>query len=149
MSEMSIKQIMEYLPHRYPFLLVDRILECEPGKRILALKNVTMNEPFFAGHFPHYAVMPGVLVIEAMAQAAAILSFKSAGIQADDKSVYYFAGIDKARFKRPVHPGDQLLMEMTAGRTLRGVFRFSGVAKVEGQLVAEAEMMCVYRPIPS
>jgi 3-hydroxyacyl-[acyl-carrier-protein] dehydratase len=148
MSEMSIKQIMEYLPHRYPFLLVDRILECEPGKRILALKNVTMNEPFFTGHFPHYAVMPGVLVIEAMAQAAAILSFKSAGIQPDDKSVYYFAGIDKARFKRPVHPGDQLLMEMTAGRTVRGVGRFAGVAKVDGQLVAEADMLCVYRPIP-
>jgi 3-hydroxyacyl-[acyl-carrier-protein] dehydratase len=148
MSEMSIKQIMEYLPHRYPFLLVDRVLECEPGKRILALKNVTMNEPFFTGHFPHYAVMPGVLVIEAMAQAAAILSFKSAGIQPDDKSVYYFAGIDKARFKRPVHPGDQLLMEMTAGRTVRGVGRFAGVARVDGQLVAEADMLCVYRPIP-
>ncbi len=149
MSEISIREIMEYLPHRYPFLLVDRIVECEPGKRILALKNVTINEPFFAGHFPHYAVMPGVLVIEAMAQAAAILAFKSMETPANDKSIYYFAGIDNARFKRPVHPGDQLLMEMTAGRSLRGVFRFGGVAKVDGQLVAEAEMMCVYRPIPS
>jgi 3-hydroxyacyl-[acyl-carrier-protein] dehydratase len=148
MSEMNIKQIMEYLPHRYPFLLVDRIVECEPGKRIVALKNVTMNEPFFTGHFPHYAVMPGVLVIEAMAQAAAILSFKSMGIEPDDKSVYYFAGIDKARFKRPVHPGDQLLLEVSAGRVMRGVGRFTGVARVDGQLAAEADMLCVYRPIP-
>jgi 3-hydroxyacyl-[acyl-carrier-protein] dehydratase len=148
MSEMNIKQIMEYLPHRYPFLLVDRIVECEPGKRIVALKNVTMNEPFFTGHFPHYAVMPGVLVIEAMAQAAAILSFKSMGIEPDDKSVYYFAGIDKARFKRPVHPGDQLLLEVSAGRVVRGVGRFTGVARVDGQLAAEADMLCVYRPIP-
>ncbi|HWS12563.1 MAG TPA: 3-hydroxyacyl-ACP dehydratase FabZ [Rhodocyclaceae bacterium] len=145
---MNIKQIMEYLPHRYPFLLVDRIVECEPGKRIVALKNVTMNEPFFTGHFPHYAVMPGVLVIEAMAQAAAILSFKSMGIEPDDKSVYYFAGIDKARFKRPVHPGDQLLLEVSAGRVVRGVGRFTGVARVDGQLAAEADMLCVYRPIP-
>lgn len=148
MSEMNIKQIMEYLPHRYPFLLVDRIVECEPGKRIVALKNVTMNEPFFTGHFPHYAVMPGVLVIEAMAQAAAILSFKSMGIEPDDKSVYYFAGIDKARFKRPVHPGDQLLLEVSAGRVMRGVGRFTGVARVDGQLAAEADMLCVYRQIP-
>jgi 3-hydroxyacyl-[acyl-carrier-protein] dehydratase len=148
MSEMNIKQIMEYLPHRYPFLLVDRIVECEPGKRIVALKNVTMNEPFFTGHFPHYAVMPGVLVIEAMAQAAAILSFKSMGIEPDDKSVYYFAGIDTARFKRPVHPGDQLLLEVSAGRVMRGVGRFTGVARVDGQLAAEADMLCVYRPIP-
>src|SRR5213080_4705792 len=105
---MDIHEILKYLPHRYPFLLVDRILACEPGKDIVALKNVTINEPFFGGHFPHYPVMPGVLIIEALAQAAAILMLKTVNHQADEDSLYYFVGIDAARFKKPVQPGDQL-----------------------------------------
>ena len=109
---MDIKEILQYLPHRYPFLLVDRMLEIEPGVRARGLKNVTMNEPFFPGHFPHHPVMPGVLIIEAMAQAAALLSFKSTGVKPDDNSVVYFAGIDNARFKRPVVPGDQLIFDV-------------------------------------
>src|SRR5712691_8218955 len=116
---MDIREILEYLPHRYPMLLVDRVLECEPGKRLLALKNVTINEPFFTGHFPHYPVMPGVMIIEALAQAAAVLSFRTMNTKPDDKSVYYFAGIDEARFKRPVVPGDQLLLEVTVERSAR------------------------------
>ena len=113
MSAMDIHDILEHLPHRYPFLLVDRVLEVVPGERITALKNVTMNEPFFPGHYPHHPVMPGVLVIEALAQTAAILSFKTMGSKPDDKSVYYFVGIDGARFKRPVTPGDQLILEVS------------------------------------
>ncbi len=113
MSAMDIHEILEYLPHRYPFLLIDRVLEVVPGKRITALKNVTINEPFFPGHFPHHPVMPGVLIIEALAQTAAILSFKTMGSKPDDKSVYYFVGIDGARFKRPVTPGDQLILEVS------------------------------------
>lgn len=144
---MDIQEILEHLPHRYPFLLIDRVLDVVPGKRILALKNVTVNEHFFAGHFPHYPVMPGVLVIEAMAQAAAILSFKTRGRKPDAKSIYYFAGIDRARFKRPVVPGDRLEMEITAGRELRGIGKFSGVAMVGEQVVAEADMLCAYRDL--
>ena len=148
MSEtMDIQAILEHLPHRYPFLLIDRVLALEPGKRILALKNVTMNEHFFAGHFPGHPVMPGVLVVEAMAQAAAILNFKTAGTKPDGKGVYYFAGIDSARFKRPVMPGDQLVLEITQGRVLRGIGKFTGVARVGEQVAAEAEMMCAYREL--
>jgi 3-hydroxyacyl-[acyl-carrier-protein] dehydratase len=126
-------------------LLVDRVLECEPGKRILALKNVSMNEPFFTGHFPHHPVMPGVLIIEALAQAAAILSFKTLGSRPDDKSVYYFVGIDEARFKKPVGPGDQLIMEVTLERLLRGLWKFSAQARVGDALAAEARLMCTVR----
>ena len=111
-TQMDIHAILEHLPHRYPFLLVDRVLSIEPGKEIVALKNVTINEPFFPGHYPHHPVMPGVLIIEAMAQVAALLSFKSMDSKPDDKSVYYFAGIDGARFKRPVTPGDQLIIKV-------------------------------------
>ena len=146
-SAMSIAQIKEYLPHRYPFLMIDRVLECEPPTRILALKNVSVNEEFFTGHFPHYQVMPGVLVVEGMAQAAAILSFKTLDVRPDDKSIYYFAGIDSARFKRPVVPGDQILYEIVSGRFVRGVGKFSGVARVDGQIVAEAELLCAYRQV--
>lgn len=128
-------------------LLVDRVLECEPGKRILAIKNVTMNEPYFAGHFPHHAVMPGVLIIEALAQAAAILYFKTLGKQSDSKSVYYFAGIDDARFKRPVIPGDQLLLEVKVERLLRGVWKFSSQARVGDALAAEARLLCTVREL--
>src|SRR3990167_3388930 len=120
-DKLDIHEILQNLPHRYPMLLVDRVLECEPGKRILAIKNVTINEPFFAGHFPHHPVMPGVLVVEAMAQAAAILSFRTLGTRPDEKSVYYFVGIDEARFKRPVSPGDQLVLEVALERNVRAL----------------------------
>ncbi len=144
---MDIDEILEYLPHRYPMLLVDRVLECEPGKRLLALKNVTINEPFFPGHFPHHPVMPGVLVIEALAQAAAILSFKTMNAKPDDRSVYYFVGIDEARFKRPVVPGDSLLLEVTLERQVRGIWKFLGQARVGDSLVAEGKLMCTVREL--
>jgi 3-hydroxyacyl-[acyl-carrier-protein] dehydratase len=144
---LNIHEILEYLPHRYPFLLIDRVIECELGKRIRALKNVSVNEPYFNGHFPYYKVMPGVLIVEAMAQAAAILSFRTMGIKPDDKSVYYFAGIDRARFKKPVMPGDQLVLEVSIERTVRNVVKYAGKAYVGDALVAEAELLCTLRPI--
>jgi len=144
---MDIHQILEHLPHRYPMLLVDRVLECEPGKRILAIKNVSINEPFFAGHFPHHPVMPGVLIIEALAQAAAILSFRTMGTKPDDKSVYYFVGIDEARFKRPVEPGDQLLLDVRIERSLRGIWKFRAEARVGENLAAEGVLMCTVRSL--
>ena len=144
---MDIREILEYLPHRYPFLLVDRVLELEEGKRVLALKNVTMNEPFFPGHFPHHPVMPGVLIIEALAQAAALLSFKSQGVKPDENQVVYFAGIDHARFKRPVVPGDQLLLEASVTHAKRGIFKYRAVARVGEQVAAEAELMCAIRSV--
>jgi 3-hydroxyacyl-[acyl-carrier-protein] dehydratase len=144
---MDIHQILKSLPHRYPFLLVDRVLEVEKGVRIKALKNVTINEPFFEGHFPHRPVMPGVLILEAMAQAAALLSFETLGITLDDKTVYYFAGIDGARFKRPVEPGDQLILDVTLDRQKAGIFKFKGKAFVGADLAAEAELMCTMRRI--
>ena len=144
---MDIHQILKQLPHRYPFLLVDRVLELDKGKRIKALKNVTMNEPFFAGHFPHRPVMPGVLMLEAMAQAAALLAFDMQGITPDDKTVYYFAGIDGARFKRPVEPGDQLVMEVSLERSKAGIFKFKGTTRVGDEIACEAELMCTMRTI--
>jgi 3-hydroxyacyl-[acyl-carrier-protein] dehydratase len=144
---MDIREILEYLPHRYPMLLLDRVLECEPGKRLLALKNVSMNEPFFAGHFPHYPVMPGVMIIEALAQAAAVLSFRTTNTKPDNNSVYYFAGIDEARFKRPVFPGDQLLLEVAVERNARGLWKFKGQARVGDAVAAEAKILCTLRPI--
>jgi 3-hydroxyacyl-[acyl-carrier-protein] dehydratase len=145
MSVMDIKTVLERLPHRYPFLLVDRVLECEVGKRILALKNVTINEPFFPGHFPHHPIMPGVMLIEAMAQAAAILAFESSRLRPDDKSVVYFLGIDEARFKSPVVPGDQLTLEARIERHLKGVWKFAAEARVGERLAASAKMMCALR----
>ncbi len=147
MSKMNIHEILKKLPHRYPILLVDRVLELEKGVRIKALKNVTINEPFFEGHFPHRPVMPGVLMLEAMAQAAALLAFDTLGVVPDDKTVYYFAGIDAARFKRPVEPGDQLVMDVSLERMKAGIFKFKGVARVGGSLVCEAELMCTMRTI--
>ena len=144
---MDIHEILAHLPHRYPMLLVDRVLECEPGKRILAIKNVTINEPFFSGHFPHHPVMPGVLIVEAMAQAAAILSFRTLGTEPDDKSVYYFVGIDEARFKRPVSPGDQLMLEVVLERSVRGIWKFDAKARVGEALAAEAKIMCTVRAL--
>ncbi|WP_137892112.1 3-hydroxyacyl-ACP dehydratase FabZ [Ramlibacter sp. 2FC] len=144
---MDIHQILKQLPHRYPFLLVDRVLELEKGKRIKALKNVTMNEPFFTGHFPHRPVMPGVLMLEALAQAAALLAFDTMGEAPDSKSVYYFAGIDGARFKRPVEPGDQLTLEVTLDRMKAGIFKFGARALVGEETAVEAELMCTMRTI--
>ena len=143
--QMDIHEILEYLPHRYPFLLVDRVLSIDPGKEIVAQKNVTINEPFFPGHYPHHPVMPGVLIIEAMAQTAALLTFKSADKKIDDNTLYYFVGIDGARFKRPVSPGDQLILKVALMRNLRGLWKFSAVAEVDGQIAAEAELMCTMR----
>ena len=147
MTVMDIHKIVEYLPHRYPFLLVDRVLDLVPGEKIRALKNVTINEPFFPGHYPHHPVMPGVLVIEAMAQTAALLSFQTQSTRPSDKTVYYFVGIDGARFKRPVGPGDQLIIEVSILRNKRGLWKFSAQALVEGQIAAEAELMCTMRTI--
>ena len=147
-TRMDIHQILDYLPHRYPILLVDRVLEVIPGERITALKNVSVNEPFFPGHYPHHPVMPGVLVIEAMAQTAAILSFKTMDSKPDDQSVYYFVGIDNARFKKPVGPGDQLLIEVTLAASKRGIWKFAATANVEDQVVAQADLICAVRPTP-
>lgn len=145
---MDIHEILKRLPHRYPFLLVDRVLELEEGRRILALKNVTMNEPFFAGHFPHRPVMPGVMILEALAQAAAILAFDKAGVMPDDKTLFYFAGIDSARFKRPVEPGDQLMLHATLERSRAGIVKFAARALVGEVLAAEADLMCTMRRLP-
>jgi len=144
---MDIHQILKQLPHRYPILLVDRVLEIDKGKRIKALKNVSINEPYFSGHFPHRPVMPGVLMLEALAQAAALLAFDMLGTTPDDKTVYYFAGIDGARFKRPVEPGDQLILEVTLDRMKAGIFKFKACAKVGDDIAAEAELMCTMRTI--
>ncbi|HWQ39061.1 MAG TPA: 3-hydroxyacyl-ACP dehydratase FabZ [Burkholderiales bacterium] len=142
---MEIQEIMRHLPHRYPFLLIDRVVSCDPGREIVALKNVTINEPFFAGHFPHYAVMPGVLIVEAMAQASAILAFKSFDLKSDANSVYYFVGIDEARFKKPVVPGDQLTIRAQVVRNLRGIWKFTAQALVGEVLVSEAQLMCTMK----
>lgn len=144
---MDIHQILKQLPHRYPFLLVDRVLEIEKGKSIKALKNVSMNEPQFTGHFPHRPVFPGVLMLEAMAQAAALLAFDTLGVAPDDKTVYYFAGIDGARFKRPVEPGDQLVMDVSLERMKAGIFKFKGAARVGEEVACEAELMCTMRTV--
>ena len=144
---LDIQHILRKLPHRYPFILVDRVLEIEHHQRIKALKNVTINEPFFQGHFPARPVMPGVLMLEALAQAAALLAFDALGTTPDDKTVYYFAGIDGARFKRPVEPGDQLVMDVTLERMKAGIFKFKGVTRVGDEVACEAELMCTMRTI--
>ena len=146
-TSMDIHEILNHLPHRYPFMLVDRVLSLEVGKEIVAIKNVSMNEPFFPGHFPYHPVMPGVLIVEAMAQAAAILSFKTMDTKPSDDSVYYFAGIDSARFKKPVSPGDQLVLKVRIDRVLRGIWKYAGQALVDDVVVAEAEMMCILKAI--
>lgn len=145
MNTLDIQQIKEYLPHRYPMLLVDRVLDYETGKTITAIKNVTANEEFFNGHFPHKPVMPGVLMIEAMAQTAAILSFITMGVKPDENSVVFFIGIDGARFKRPVGPGDQLKMQVEILRVTRGIWKYKATATVDGQLAVEGELMCTIR----
>ena len=146
-TSMDINDILKHLPHRYPMLLVDRVLECIPGERIVAIKNVSINEPFFPGHYPHQPVMPGVLIIETMAQAAAILAFKTLNDRSNDNTVYYFVGIEGARFKKPVLPGDQMKVEASIVYHKRGMWRFKVQATVDGQLLSEAELMCTLRTI--
>ncbi|NBT54876.1 MAG: 3-hydroxyacyl-[acyl-carrier-protein] dehydratase FabZ [Betaproteobacteria bacterium] len=145
---MDIHKILKQLPHRYPFLLVDRVLAIDKGKTIRAIKNVTMNEPFFQGHFPHRPVMPGVLMLEALAQAAALLAFDALDTSPSDDTVYYFAGIDGARFKRPVEPGDQLILEVALLRMKAGIFKFKARALVGQDLAVEAELTCAMRAVP-
>lgn len=147
--QLDIKGILDLLPHRYPMLLVDRVIEMVPRKSIVAIKNVSINEPFFNGHFPGHPVMPGVLILEAMAQAAAVFSFvDEAGLKAsDEEMLYYFVGVDGARFRRPVVPGDQLRIEVQALRLSRSICKYVSVAKVDGQVAAEATLMCAIRPL--
>lgn len=145
MAEMDIHEVLAHLPQRFPFLMIDKVLECEPGKRIRALKNVSANEPYFPGHFPNRPVMPGVLILEAMAQAAGILVFRTKNAKPDESSVYYYAGIDNARFKRPVAPGDQLEIEVTILGSKRGVWKFGCIARVAGAVVTEADILCTVR----
>ena len=144
---MEIKEILKYLPHRYPFLLVDRVVSCEPGKKIIAIKNVAISEPFFQGHFPGNPVMPGVMILEALAQAAAILSFKTFNHVSTENLLYYFVGIDRARFKKPVVPGDVLALEVTMLRQVRGIGKFGARALVEDSVVAEAELLCTLKEV--
>jgi len=148
LSALDIHQILKRLPHRYPILLVDRVLELEVNQRIKALKNVTINEPFFAGHFPHRPVMPGVLTLEALAQAAALLAFESAGASVPPDAIVYFVGIDGARFKRPVEPGDQLILDVAIDRMKAGIWKFKTRASVGGETAVEAELMCTLRKVP-
>jgi 3-hydroxyacyl-[acyl-carrier-protein] dehydratase len=145
MSEMDAQQVLRFLPQRYPLLMIDRVLECEPGKRILALKNVSSNEPHFPGHFPGRPIMPGVLILEAMAQAAGILVFRTRGDMPDANTVYYYAGIDDARFKRPVVPGDRLEIEVTLLARKRTIWKFACVARVDGAVAAQASILCTER----
>tara|TARA_B110000967_G_C18630795_1_gene433538 strand:+ start:204 stop:662 length:459 start_codon:yes stop_codon:yes gene_type:complete len=146
-TSMDIHEILDHLPHRYPFVLIDKVTSLDLGKEITAIKNVTINEPFFPGHFPYHPVMPGVLIIEAMAQAAAILSFRTMDTKPSEESVYYFAGIDNARFKKPVGPGDQIILHVKIDRILKGIWKYSGTAMVEDEIVAEAGMMCILKEI--
>jgi len=145
MTSMEIREILNYLPHRFPFLLIDRVISCEPGKSIVAIKNVTINEPYFQGHFPGNPVMPGVMIMEALAQAAAILSFLSLNRDSTQNLLYYFVGIDKARFKKVVVPGDQLTLDVAMTRKVRGIAKFETVAKVGEDVVAEAELLCTIK----
>lgn len=144
---MDVNEIRKYLPHRYPFLLVDRVVELVPGESIVAYKNVTINEPFFNGHFPDHPVMPGVLIVEAMAQAAGILGFKTMDKTPQDGSIYYFVGSDKLRFKRPVVPGDQLQLEANIISEKRGIWKFDVKATVNGELVSSATILCADRKV--
>ncbi|HHS83888.1 MAG TPA: 3-hydroxyacyl-ACP dehydratase FabZ [Gammaproteobacteria bacterium] len=144
---MDIYQILEHLPHRYPFLLVDKVLEIESGKYLKAIKNVSYNEPYFNGHFPHRAVMPGVLILEALAQATGILAFVTTETKPTEESLYYFVGTDNIRFKQPVIPGDQLVLEVELIKKLRGVWKFKGQASVDGKVVASGEILCAERNV--
>jgi 3-hydroxyacyl-[acyl-carrier-protein] dehydratase len=144
---MDIHEVLKHLPHRYPFLLVDRVVDFEAGKFIHAYKNITIDEPFFVGHFPRYPVLPGVLIMEALAQAAGILSFKTMNVLPDDDSVFYFVGIDNARFKKPVTAGDQLHLHVEIVRQVRGIWKYKAEARVDGEVAAEADLMCAKRNV--
>ena len=146
MDEMDIRAVLEHLPHRYPFLMIDRVRECEPGRRIVAVKNVSINEPYFQGHFPNRPILPGVLILEAMAQAASIVFGTGYPAGSSEEHLYYYVGIDSARFKKPVVPGDQLELEVTLERQLRGIGKFICVARVDGRMVAEATILCSVQP---
>jgi 3-hydroxyacyl-[acyl-carrier-protein] dehydratase len=145
MDEMAIREILNYLPHRYPFLLIDRVISCERGKSIVAIKNVSSNEPYFQGHFPGNPVMPGVMIVESLAQAAGILSFLSIKRDPNRNLLYYLVGVDRARFKKPVIPGDQLRLDVTMGGMVRGIAKFVGVATVADTVVTEAEFLCTMK----
>lgn len=147
MNSLDIHEVLRHLPHRFPFVMIDRVLDWKADESLTAVKNVSINEPFFPGHFPLHPVMPGVLILEAMAQACAVLSMKTLGKLPQDDSVYYFLGIDNARFKRPVSPGDQLRIEVSVKRKMRGIWLFDTSATVDGELVASAELMCTYKGI--
>lgn len=147
LDSLDIYKILEHLPHRYPFLLIDRVTDCKVGEHLVGYKNVSFNEPYFTGHFPDHPVMPGVLILEALAQATGILAFRSSGKVPDKDSLYYLVGIDSARFKQPVMPGDQLVLEVDIVKTMRGVWKFNGVAKVDGKVVCSAELMCAERGV--
>ena len=147
MNAMDINEVIEHLPHRYPFLLVDRVIDCEPGKSIHAYKNISINEPFFVGHFPNFPVMPGVLITEALAQAAGILSFKTLGVKPDNSFLFYLVGVDRARFKKPVTAGDQLHLHVQIQRQMRNIWTYKAEAKVDGEIVAEAGLMCAKREL--
>jgi 3-hydroxyacyl-[acyl-carrier-protein] dehydratase len=145
LDTLDIYEILKHLPHRYPFLLIDRIIECVPGKSLVAIKNVSYNEPYFQGHFPQLPIMPGVLILEALAQATGVLAFKTMTTRPSQEAVYYFAGVDKARFKRHVEPGDQMHLEVELVRSLGRLWKFTGKATVDGSLVASADLMCSYK----
>ena len=145
MNKMEIREILNYLPHRFPFLLIDRVLSCEPGKNIVAIKNVAVNEPYFQGHFPGNPVMPGVMIVESLAQAAGVLSFLSQKRDSMQNLLYYFVGIDRARFKKLVIPGDQLKLNVTLLRQVRGIAKFEAIATVEDAVVTEAELLCTIK----
>ena len=147
MNVMDIHEIKNYLPHRYPFLLVDRVVDYKKGKSLTAIKNVTANEPFFPGHFPHHPVMPGVLIVESIAQACALLASRDLGEESSDKRVYYFTGIDKARFKQPVEPGDTIDINVHVLRRIKNMWKCSGEATVKGQLCCTAELMFTYKDL--
>lgn len=149
LESFDIHDVLKYLPHRYPFLLVDRVISYESGKSLVGLKNVTFNEAFFQGHFPQHPIMPGVLILEALAQASGILAFRTTNTKPADGSLYYFVGIDKARFKQPVMPGDQLKLEIEVTRVIHTVWKFNAVATVDGNVVASAELMCAERKLGS
>ena len=147
MEQLDIFEILQHLPHRYPFLLIDRVTECIPGETLIGYKNVSYNEPYFTGHFPQRPVMPGVLILEALAQATGILAFRTLGRVPDENSLYYFVGVDKARFKQPVVPGDQLELSVKFIKEKRGIWKFEGVASVDGKVVCSADLMCAEREI--
>lgn len=149
MTDMNIHQVLKHLPHRYPFLLIDRVLECEPGVRLTAIKNVSVNEPFFPGHFPNHPVFPGVLILEAMAQATGLLAFRTQGVLPDDDTLYLFVGVDNARFKRQVEPGDQLEITVDLKRSARGLWKFYAEANVDGEVACVADLMGAVREVHS